>query len=358
MKKFSKKLIEDYIQGKEIEGYTHEELENNRDFMMQVIEVSNDKKIYNLCSDNVKKDYDFVKYIILTFKDDINFICNVADFFLKDVSDDLNRFEISIIMSNLTENDKKNSDYCLIRDTIYTTMRVQIEGVKIANDDYDLQSFGMGFIVMLEYFKERKIVLNYCAKKTIQEIINEFDIDLEALLHRKFQSLNQINEIGINNYIINFVWYYDMALSKYLINHQDLMSDLSKEISDILNNWDNYDIQDERKKYNLLVEKFCNFYEQIKENTIFTETDLLFFAGKKLGILDNLIKYNILNGIILDCMDDYFLEDTISVSDKDRIYYDMAVEVIESVLNLSSLSGKDSNNKRKTKKNNLNKKED
>lgn len=75
---------------------------------------------------------------------------------------------------------------------------------------------------------------------------------------------------------------------------------------------------------------------------------------KKLGILDNLIKYNILNGIILDCMDDDFLEETISVSDKDRIYYDMAVEVIESVLNLSSLSGKDRNNKRKTKKNNSN----
>lgn len=354
MKKFSKKLIEDYIQGKEIEGYTHEELENNRDFMMQVIEVSNDKKIYNLCSDKVKKDYKFVKYIVLKFKDDINFICNVADYFLKNVSDDLNRFEISIIMSNLTENDKKNSDYCLIRDTIYTTMRLQIEGVKIANNDYDLQSFGMGFIVMLEYFKERKIVLNYCAKKTIQEIINEFDIDLEALLHREFKSLDQINEIGINNYIINFVWYYDMALSKYLINHQDLMSDLNKEISDILNNCDNYDIQDERKKYNLLVEKFCNFYDQIKENTIFTETDLLFFAGKKLGILDNLIKYNILNGIILDCMDDYFLEDTINANEKEKIYFDMAVDIIESVLYSSDLSGKDSSNKRKTKKNNSN----
>lgn len=354
MRKFSKKLIEDYIQGKEIEGYTIEELENDKDFMMQVIEVSNDKKIYNICSDNVKKDYEFVKYVVLKFKDDINFICNVADYYLEDVSDDLNRFEISIIMSNLTKNDKKNSDYCLIRDTIYTTMRVQIEGVKLANNDYDLQSFGMGFIVMLEYFKERKIVLNYCAKKTIQEIINEFDIDLEDLLHREFQSLDQINEVGINNYIINFIWYYDMALSKYLINHQDLMNDLNKEMNYIINNWDNYNCYDEREKYKLLVEKFCNFYEQIKENTIFTKTDLLFFAGKKLGILDNLIKYNILNGIILDCMDDDFLEDTIGVSDKDKIYFDIAIEVIETALYSSDLSGKDSNNKSKTKKNNTN----
>ena len=48
MKKYSKELINKYIKGKDIKNYQIEELEDDKDFMIQVIKETNDKKIYNL----------------------------------------------------------------------------------------------------------------------------------------------------------------------------------------------------------------------------------------------------------------------------------------------------------------------
>ena len=61
--KYSQELITKYINGEDIEKYSLEELENDRIFMIKVIEYSNDLNMYNLCSDNLKKDYNFVKFL-------------------------------------------------------------------------------------------------------------------------------------------------------------------------------------------------------------------------------------------------------------------------------------------------------
>ena len=42
MKKYSRGLINKYINGEEIIDYNIEELEDDKDFMMQVISISND----------------------------------------------------------------------------------------------------------------------------------------------------------------------------------------------------------------------------------------------------------------------------------------------------------------------------
>ena len=59
MKKYSRELINRYINSEDITIYDIDELENDKDFMMQVISVSGDNNFYNLCSDNVKCDYDY-----------------------------------------------------------------------------------------------------------------------------------------------------------------------------------------------------------------------------------------------------------------------------------------------------------
>ena len=45
MGKYNNKLIEDYIQGNDIEGYNIDDLENDYDFMISVIVKSNDKNM-------------------------------------------------------------------------------------------------------------------------------------------------------------------------------------------------------------------------------------------------------------------------------------------------------------------------
>lgn len=232
MEKYSKKMINDYILGNDIKDYSIEELEDDKEFMMLVIGTTNDEKFYNLCSDKLKKDYGFVRYLIAKFKSSINFICNVADYYLSDVEDELSRIELNIIMSELTSQDKeKNMNYTVVRDTIYTAKRVEIEMAKLKlNDDYVSQDIGMGFLVIFDSFNSSEIILNYFAKNTIDEIFNEYDINLENMLHEQFKTPEQIDKIGINNYMLNFIGYYDPMLASYLSTHIDLMASLKQKI--------------------------------------------------------------------------------------------------------------------------------
>ena len=82
MKENMKNLVQKYINGEEIPESVLKDLEKDKKFMMEVIKASKDKKIYNLCAEVLKKDYEFIKYLILTFKDDVNFITMVANEYL------------------------------------------------------------------------------------------------------------------------------------------------------------------------------------------------------------------------------------------------------------------------------------
>lgn len=115
VKKYSRDLINRYINGEDITTHDIDELENDKDFMMQVISVSGDNNFYNLCSDIVKCDYEFVKYLIIKFRDKIDFVCEVADYFLSHVGKELETTEIYTIMFEITKDHKVlNSKYFLV----------------------------------------------------------------------------------------------------------------------------------------------------------------------------------------------------------------------------------------------------
>ena len=59
MNKYNSKVVFDYINGNEIIDYNIDELEDDYEFMMMVINYTNDKNMYNLCSDEVKTNYEF-----------------------------------------------------------------------------------------------------------------------------------------------------------------------------------------------------------------------------------------------------------------------------------------------------------
>ena len=63
-KKYNSKIIFDYIVGNDLDGYSIDELENDPNFMMDVIKITRDKRMYNLCSDDIKKNCTFVEFLI------------------------------------------------------------------------------------------------------------------------------------------------------------------------------------------------------------------------------------------------------------------------------------------------------
>lgn len=334
MKKYSKELINKYIKGEDIENYQIEELENNKDFMIQVIKETNDKNIYNLCTEKVKKDYEMVKFMVLTYNGDLNFITDIADKYLKETGDSLERIELALIMLDLTlkKDNEKATKYKMIVDTIFSSKRLEIEICKAKqNDDDYSREVGMGFWYMFDLYNSSDIVIKYFAKKTIETIFSEYDINLEQLLHSKFKNAKDIDLQGINNYMINFLGMYDHMLSSYISTHIELLSDFSDKISDVINNWENYNEREERKRYNGMIEQVHNYMENA--DSIMTETDILYYVARQLGIDEKLAYYDgisneiyadIIQGIdikYLDNANDDFVTFTINNSIAERKYY-------------------------------------
>lgn len=338
MEKYDKRIIDAYINGNDTENYSIEELENDKKFMMMVITLTNDKNFYNLCSEELKGNYEFVRFVIQKFNIDINFICKVADFYLNVVEDELTRTELVILMADLTKdkNEQKNHEYEVIRDTIFTTKRVQIEIAKAnTNDEYASNEIGMGFLIVFDSFNSSKIVLNYYAKKIIEAIFDEYNINLENMLHEQFGNPDQINKIGINNYMLNFIGVYDSMLASYLNTNIDLMQEFSNKIKVIQKRWNQYENSNERKKYNLIFEKVHEYMEQTENEGMFSETDLLYYVCQKLGIINKLVKYDGVpsefEDTIVDGLDEEFLNDTLNVSFIDRVHFNNVKRIISSI---------------------------
>lgn len=334
MKKYSKELIDKYIKGEDIKNYQIEELENDKDFMIQVIKETNDKNFYNLCSEKVKKDYEMVKFLALNYNNDLDLITSIADEYLKGIGDSLERIELALIMLDLTsKNDnEKATKYKMIVDTIFFSKRLEVEICKAKenNDNYS-KEVGMGFWYMFDLYNSSDIVMKFFAKKTIEAIFSEYDINLEQVLHSKFKNAEDINLQGINNYMINFLGMYDQMLASYVSTHIELLSDFSNKISNVIDNWKNYDEKDERKRYNDMIEQVHEYMENT--DSVMTETDILYYVAKQLGNAEKLAYYDGLsNEFLADIMDDIDITDldyanddfvtfTINNSIAERKYY-------------------------------------
>ena len=334
MKKYNKELIKKYIKGEDIKNYQIEELEDDKDFMIQVIKETNDKKIYNLCSEKVKKDYEMVKFMVLAYNNDLKFITDIADKYLKEVGDSLERIELALIMLDLTlkKDNEKATKYKMIVDTIFFSKRLEIEICKAKqNDDDYSREVGMGFWYMFDLYNYSDIVIKFFAKKTIEAIFSEYDINLEQVLHSKFKKAEDIDLQGINNYMINFLGMYDQMLASYISTHIELLSDFFNKISNVIDNWKNYDEKDERKRYNDMIEQVHEYMENI--DSVMTETDILYYVAKQLGIAEKLAYYDgISNEFLVDIMEDIDMKDldysnddfvtfTINTSITERKYY-------------------------------------
>lgn len=121
MIKYSEKDVIDYLNGLDIENIM--ELENNAEFMFDVIKLSNDKKMYYYCSKEIQLNYHFVQKLLLLFKDDINFITFIADNFLSKEINNINDYDEKInillmIMNYLEKDNIKYNNYGLLLESL------------------------------------------------------------------------------------------------------------------------------------------------------------------------------------------------------------------------------------------------
>ena len=284
-------LVQKYANGEYIEEELLNQLENSMEFMKAVICYTNDPNIYNMCSDTLKTNYEFVKFLLLKFKENANFIKMVSNRYLeKNPKEDYNRLEIMILLADFLP--EKES----FKFKAYAQKAYQIESFKamsLLSLEKELtldEDSGLGFIFMLDSYHFNEFILNYFAKCMMNDILFAYKINLEEALHQQVNTKEDLKALNFNEYLIKLFSTYDATLGYYLSTHLDLLSDLIEEIQRIKTHWDAYGKQKERKDYFLMLDAVHKY--MMEANSSITETEMLYYVAQKLGIIDKVRFYD------------------------------------------------------------------
>lgn len=287
---YSIKTVEAYIKGEDIEKYTIEELENDPTFMRMIVLATNDKNIYNLCSEKVKLDYEFVKMMIKRFQMDLNFVCQVANYYLENSSNEGQNLELLIIMRGLTNGKEEQEEqfikYSLKLECFYSFHRIMASEVKKENKCEDKTSFnnivGMGFFALLEDFGNSELVLNFFAKRFIGEILDT--INLEKRLHQHFNNFEELEKKGINNYIIDLLNEFDTCLCNYVLSHSYLLEILRKKFFAIKKKWIYFDLRNRELKIDWIIYYIQDYVKKHEEDFRFPDCFIIGYIAANLNI--------------------------------------------------------------------------
>ena len=232
--KNNKKLIWKFLNGEKVNT-------NNYNFYIEAINITNDKELYYKCPKKVKQNYMFVLYIIEKFKNDIDFINEVAQNYLSKTSKNNYTYqELTFIMSDLidTHKDNKYSNYTKEKNMIYNSKREIIE--EYLDKEQNEQDYGLGFIIVQENEKS-EVITNYFATKFIEDIFyNMNELNLEKIIHMNFKEKSDIIKYGIDRYIIEYIDLSDEELSYYVEDNIYLIDEIKRDINYIIDNWNNY----------------------------------------------------------------------------------------------------------------------
>ena len=289
MKKYSRKLLSDYLLGKSIDDYDIDELESNPEFIKEIIDFSNDKSMYNLCDDELKKNFNLMKFLVLKFKDDEQFIKKIARDFSNCSDNETDIFEINIIVSELVKIDYENiaeNDSFIDAKGMFHLLNLSYMSEMKGEEDYDVINFlQMGFICFKETYEGRKTIIDYIAKEMVSLILTKEGLSLEELVHSKFKSKEKLEKVGTINFIINYIASYDSNLAEYLQANIKLIEPVKNDLDRIKDNFENYnDIKREEMMYWIIE------YVQKKSEDLcgyFSGTQMLEFIANDLKIEDD-----------------------------------------------------------------------
>jgi hypothetical protein len=331
-------LLNKYINGDDLSEETIEKLENNKYFMEKVIDITNDPKMYYYCSDRIKKDPGFIRFLMKKFISNLDFLCEVTDFYLKNSKNNSDYIEIVLLIRAIlkSRNDDRYEKYNIMRNTFYSALRLVVEKAKEEkNDDYKYQyDMGLGFWYIFDTYSNNELVINFYAKKMLEEIFDDGYYALDRILHSKYSSLEELENKGVYSVLINVVSIYDNMLAAYVSIHKNLLKKAIDKYYKVLKRWDKYVDVEESKKYDIISTKVEEYMSDKFYDSILFERELYALIGKQLGIEDKLIQYQIIDNVDIDILKEeeqnYYA--TINSSLIDRINYNNVKSIIKSTL--------------------------
>lgn len=297
------KLVYDYIWGNDITGYDIEELENDPYFMIQVLERTKDKRVYELCSNSVKTNYTFVRKVIELFSSDLGFLSNVAETYLNSLSDaekeqGYSYAELNIIMSNLYG--RTVNDFSLRAMAFYEVERARALACVSASkhDTIDFSS-KKGFIFTACQYESSDIIVDFVANRMINTALYGGENSLEYLIHKRFRSIDEFAVYGEVNFLYDCISDFDQFLGMYAFDpgrsgtFEKFFGEALKSIDIVKYTWQMYMDRLNAWRVDYIERELSNY---MLDNGCFgrlSYDDVINYAANKYGVVDLFKKHDL-----------------------------------------------------------------
>lgn len=251
--------------------------------------------------DSLKNNYRIVKYLIEKYKTDYNFISLVATTYLNNnYPNNINYKELVIIVSDILKNDSNNDNYLYfkaLKEAIYSNDTLTIKHYKNSNAALKANlNIGKGFFIILSNYSNSSVIMNFYAKRFIDEIFyKDSYYSLEELVHKRFKSADELKKCGINNFLIKYICSHDIYLGNYVSSNLYLLDEIKNHFKYILENFDNYINVLNSKRIDIFYLKARNYFEKNSYGIRFSFDEIVNYTILKSNYSKIFSKYTKLN---------------------------------------------------------------
>ena len=263
--KYNKQTILDYISGNET-NCDIEKLENDSNFMLDVLELTKDKKILNLCDNRLLNDSEFIFNVLDIFKDDKLFCINLATDFVKKNKE---IYDVDIINVALKAESINNDTYS--DEFVFLSLYLQLAYIEFKmNIESQMKNEGLGskltYDIILINYPNEVLFKRFIARYMIRDIFDEIDTSLEYYVKSQYNTPEYIKAIGSRQYVLNIIAGYDKELADYTQFNLTLINNKIAIIDSIINDWEK-EINCYEEDIYQITEAFWEFNNEISLDT-------------------------------------------------------------------------------------------
>lgn len=212
--------------------------------LLKKMRTFKNKNLYYECSEELKRDFDFITEVINIFKDDFDFIDEVAESYVKyipaeDINSNPEYIELCMLLGQYVPEGHPYYEFYTNRlNGIYSIFLLHVMMVK---DEFTDVS-ELGFSILMEDHKGRTNILNYFATRLMNELYHTNSCgSFEDLIHKHCDDAVAIMNEGYVNFFVRNLYGVDTALSYYVFEHPSLLDSLVNELNLICSTWDDYE---------------------------------------------------------------------------------------------------------------------
>ena len=208
--------------------------------LLEKMRLTKDKDLYFNCSLELFSNFDFITEVIKIFKDDFDFIDEVAERYVKfipeeDINSNPEYIELCMLLGQYVPEGHQYYEFYTNRlNGIYSIFLLHVMMVK---DQLEGVS-ELGFSILMEDYGDRKNILDYFATRLMDELYHKNHCgSFEDLIHKHCDSPQNVQVEGYEQFFIRNLYGVDDKLSYYVFDNPHLLKDLIEELDEICENW-------------------------------------------------------------------------------------------------------------------------